>query len=55
MLTHVAFVAMPVVISGEFFITGVAHTNTDLMIEHIKTKTLFMGDNGLVHRHGRFE
>ncbi|VVH64851.1 Beta-lactamase-like precursor [uncultured Gammaproteobacteria bacterium] len=36
-------------------ITGAAHTNTDLMVEHIKTKTLFMGDNGLVHRHGRFD
>ncbi len=36
-------------------ITGVAHTNTDIMVEHIKSKTLFMGDNGLLHRHGRFD
>ncbi len=36
-------------------ITGVAHTNTDIMVEHIKSKTLFLGDNGLLHRHGRFD
>ncbi|BAS68368.1 MBL fold metallo-hydrolase [Bathymodiolus septemdierum thioautotrophic gill symbiont] len=36
-------------------VTKAAHTNTDIMVEHIKTKTLFMGDNGLLHRHGRFD
>ncbi|CAC9453288.1 MBL-fold metallo-hydrolase superfamily [uncultured Gammaproteobacteria bacterium] len=36
-------------------ITGVAHTNTDLMVEHIPSKTLFLGDNGFVHRQGRFD
>lgn len=46
--------------SGETFkihnnITGSAHTNTDIMIEHIESKTLFLGDNGLVNRHGRFD
>ncbi len=36
-------------------ITRAAHTNTDIMVEHVKSKTLFMGDNGLLHRHGRFD
>ncbi|SHE20092.1 Beta-lactamase-like [Bathymodiolus brooksi thiotrophic gill symbiont] len=36
-------------------ITGAAHTNTDLMVEHIPSKTLFLGDNGFVHRQGRFD
>jgi len=35
--------------------TITAHTNTDIMIEHINSKTLFLGDNGLVHRMGRFD
>jgi len=32
-----------------------AHTDTDIMIEHIETKTLFMGDNGFNKRLGRFD
>lgn len=36
-------------------ITGVAHTDTDIMVEHIGSKTLFLGDNDLVHRFGRFD
>lgn len=35
--------------------TGVAHTNTDIMIEHMGSKTLFLGDNVLIHRFGRFD
>ena len=31
------------------------HTNTDIMIEHKKTKTIFMGDNNFVSRVGRFD
>jgi glyoxylase-like metal-dependent hydrolase (beta-lactamase superfamily II) len=31
------------------------HTNTDIMIEHIKTKTIFMGDNDFIDRIGRFD
>ncbi len=47
-------------IAGETFkmhhnIERAAHTNTDLMIEHLQSKTLFLGDNGFVHRHGRFD
>jgi len=49
-----------ITVAGETFkihndITGVAHTNTDIMIEHIGSKTLFLGDNDLVHRFGRFD
>lgn len=36
-------------------INGAAHTNTDIMVEHIKSKTLFLGDNSLVHRQGGFD
>ncbi len=36
-------------------VTPAAHTNTDIMVEHVQSKTLFLGDNGLVHRHGRFD
>ncbi len=36
-------------------ITGAAHTNTDLMVEHIPSKTLFLGDNGFIHRQSRFD
>lgn len=36
-------------------ITGMAHTNTDIMVEHVDSKTLFLGDNGFVHRQGRFD
>jgi glyoxylase-like metal-dependent hydrolase (beta-lactamase superfamily II) len=32
-----------------------AHTDTDIMIEHIESKTLFMGDNGFNKRLGRFD
>ena len=47
-------------VGGETFkihndITGVAHTNTDIMIEHVGSKTLFLGDNDLVNRFGRFD
>ncbi|WXU00107.1 MAG: hypothetical protein Ctma_0818 [Catillopecten margaritatus gill symbiont] len=36
-------------------ITGVAHTNTDIMVEHVSSKTLFLGDNGFINRQGRFD
>jgi glyoxylase-like metal-dependent hydrolase (beta-lactamase superfamily II) len=32
-----------------------SHTSTDILVEHINTKTLFLGDNALVDRLGRFE
>ncbi|MDX2504395.1 MAG: MBL fold metallo-hydrolase [Gammaproteobacteria bacterium] len=32
-----------------------AHTNTDIMIEHIESKTLFLGDNSFYQRLGRFD
>lgn len=32
-----------------------AHTNTDIMIEHVESKTLFLGDNGFIGRIGRFD
>ncbi|SFV60442.1 Beta-lactamase-like precursor [hydrothermal vent metagenome] len=32
-----------------------AHTNTDIMIEHINSKSLFLGDNDFVNRMGRFD
>ena len=32
-----------------------AHTNTDIMIEHIDSKTLFLGDNSFYERMGRFD
>jgi glyoxylase-like metal-dependent hydrolase (beta-lactamase superfamily II) len=35
--------------------TITAHTNTDIMIEHVNSKTLFLGDNGFVNRMGRFD
>ena len=34
---------------------NVAHTHTDIMIEHINTKTLFTGDNAFVNRMGRYD
>ncbi|KAA0441157.1 MAG: MBL fold metallo-hydrolase [Candidatus Thioglobus sp.] len=45
---------------GEYFkihhdINGVAHTNTDIMLEHIGSKTIFLGDNAFVNRQGRFD
>jgi glyoxylase-like metal-dependent hydrolase (beta-lactamase superfamily II) len=32
-----------------------AHTNTDIMLEHVESRTLFMGDNSFVNRMGRFD
>ncbi len=32
-----------------------AHTNTDIMIEHVQSKTLFLGDNSFYKRMGRFD
>jgi len=32
-----------------------AHTNTDIMIEHVESKTLFLGDNSFAHRLGSFD
>jgi len=32
-----------------------AHTDTDIMIEHIDSKTLFLGDNSFYKRLGRFD
>jgi len=32
-----------------------SHTNTDIMIEHVESKTLFLGDNGFALRMGRFD
>lgn len=32
-----------------------SHTNTDIMIEHVESKTLFMGDNGFNRRMARFD
>jgi len=34
--------------------TTKAHTTTDIMIEHVGSKTLFLGDNDMVHRLGGF-
>ncbi|CAC9587195.1 MBL-fold metallo-hydrolase superfamily [uncultured Gammaproteobacteria bacterium] len=47
-------------VGGETFkihndVTGVAHTDNDIMVEHVGSKTLFLGDNGLVDRFGRFD
>ena len=35
--------------------TKKAHTDTDIMVQHINSKTLFLGDNDVVHRHSRFD
>ena len=32
-----------------------SHTDTDIMIEHVGSKTIFMGDNLLNQRMGRFD
>ncbi len=32
-----------------------AHTDTDIMIEHVDSKTLFLGDNSFVRRLGQFD
>ena len=34
--------------------TAKAHTTTDIMIEHVGSKTLFLGDNDMIHRLGGF-
>jgi len=47
-----------ILIDGEIFrIHGnvPAHTDTDIMIEHVNSKTLFLGDNCLNRRFGRFD
>lgn len=47
-----------ITISGhhfKVFSLKTAHTDTDIMIEHIETKTLFMGDNGFNKRLGGFD
>ena len=46
-------------ISGQVFKihapTATAHTATDIMIEHVQSKTLFLGDNLFKDRFGRFD
>jgi len=45
-------------IAGQQFrlhIFRAAHTDTDLMIEHVNSKTMFMGDNSFALRIGRFD
>lgn len=46
-------------IAGETFKihspTKKAHTDTDIMVEHVGSKTLFLGDNDFVNRQGRFD
>ncbi|MBF0263717.1 MAG: MBL fold metallo-hydrolase [Gammaproteobacteria bacterium] len=37
------------------YLTNLAHTNTDIMIEHVQSKTLFLGDNGFNGRFGQFD
>ena len=32
-----------------------SHTNTDIMVEHVDSKTMFMGDNSFNKRMGRFD
>ena len=47
-----------IVIDGEEFRIHAlipSHTDTDIMIEHVGSKTIFMGDNGLNLRIGRFD
>ena len=34
--------------------TTKAHTATDIMVEHVGSKTLFLGDNDMIHRLGGF-
>ena len=47
------------IIAGEEFIIHnpikLTHTNTDIMIEHRASKSLFMGDNNFLNRLGRFD
>ena len=35
--------------------SGKAHSDTDIMIEHVESRTLFLGDNGFNKRMGRFD
>jgi glyoxylase-like metal-dependent hydrolase (beta-lactamase superfamily II) len=35
--------------------TLAAHTDTDIMVEHLNSNTLFLGDNNFVNRMGRFD
>lgn len=35
--------------------TSKAHTDTDIMVEHVNSKTLFLGDNDFYQRMGRFD
>jgi glyoxylase-like metal-dependent hydrolase (beta-lactamase superfamily II) len=48
-----------ITIDGELFVihkpTVNAHTNTDIMIEHTNSKTMFLGDNAFVGRLGNFD
>lgn len=48
-----------IVVGSETFIihapTKLAHTDTDIMIEHVGSKTLFLGDNLFNGRFGRFD
>ncbi len=48
-----------ITLAGEVFrihndVTKSAHTDNDIMIEHLASKTLFLGDNDMVDRFGRF-
>ncbi len=45
-------------IDGEHFRThylSPAHTNTDILVEHVGSKTIFLGDNGFNKRMGLFD
>lgn len=45
-------------IDGEVFrihSSSASHTSTDIMIEHLQSKTLFLGDNGFNRRFGQFD
>ncbi len=47
-----------IVVDGQRFkvhSSGPAHTDTDVMVEHVNSKTLFMGDNSFNKRMGRFD
>jgi glyoxylase-like metal-dependent hydrolase (beta-lactamase superfamily II) len=47
------------VIAGETFVIhsvgGRSHTNTDILVEHLDSKTMFLGDVGFNKRLGRFD
>ena len=45
-------------VDGETFLIHAvvpAHTNTDIMIEHVGSKTIFLGDNCVINRMNRFD